>query len=133
MLIEPLALTRWDVALEAYREASRLYEEFETARRRTQTLEPLPGIAENYRAAGADYVAKNRLLTGGGDDPARIHVWLAGLGHDAKKSLAEFMDAVAIADPADYQRRPALPARRRTTLPPIGTRESGLPPLRQHN
>jgi uncharacterized protein YPO0396 len=77
VLTEPLALTRWDVALEAYREASRLYEEFETARRRTQTLEPLPGIADKYRAAGTDYVAKNRLLTGYGDGPTRIHVWHA--------------------------------------------------------
>jgi uncharacterized protein YPO0396 len=76
VLTEPLALTRWDVALEAYREASRLYEEFETARRRSQTLEPLPGIAEKYRAAGTDYVAKNRLLTGD-DGPTRIHVWHA--------------------------------------------------------
>ena len=75
VLTEPLALTRWDVALEAYREASRLYDEFEAARRRTETLAPLPGIAEKYRAAGADYVAKNRLLSG--DGPTRIHVWHA--------------------------------------------------------
>jgi uncharacterized protein YPO0396 len=77
VLIEPLALTRWDVALEAYREASRLYEEFETARRRTQTLKPLPGIAEKHRTAGADYVAKNRLLTGDDHGPVGIHVWHA--------------------------------------------------------
>jgi uncharacterized protein YPO0396 len=77
VLTEPLGLTRWDVALEAYREASRLYEEFETARRRTQTLAPLPQIAEKFRAAGADYVAKSRLLAGGDDGPARIHVWHA--------------------------------------------------------
>jgi uncharacterized protein YPO0396 len=77
VLTQPLALTRWDVALEAYREASRLYEEFETARRRTETLAPLPGIAEKYGLAGADYVAKNRLLTGDGDGPTRIHVWHA--------------------------------------------------------
>jgi uncharacterized protein YPO0396 len=77
VLTEPLALSRWDIALEAYREASRLYEEFETARRRTETLAPLPVIAEKYRAAGADYVAKNRLLTGDRDGPTRIHVWHA--------------------------------------------------------
>lgn len=79
VLTEPLALTRWEVALEAYREASRLYDEFETARRRTQALAPLPGIAEKFRAAGADYLAKNRLLTGDsdGDGPARIRVWHA--------------------------------------------------------
>ncbi|GAA4240130.1 hypothetical protein GCM10022254_63740 [Actinomadura meridiana] len=75
VLTQPLALTRWDVALEAYREASRLYEEFEAARRRTETLAPLPEIAERYRAVGADYVVKNRLLTG--DGPTRIHVWHA--------------------------------------------------------
>jgi uncharacterized protein YPO0396 len=75
VLTEPLALTRWEVALEAYREASRLYEEFETARRRTQTLEPLPGIAEKYRAAGTDYMAKNRLLIGDGYGPTGIQVW----------------------------------------------------------
>ncbi|WP_433476489.1 ATP-binding protein [Spirillospora sp. CA-142024] len=75
VLTEPLALTRWDVALEAYREASRLYEEFETARRRTAALAPLPAIAERFRAAGADYVAKNRLLIG--DGPARIRLWHA--------------------------------------------------------
>lgn len=77
VLTEPLALTRWDVALEAYREASRLYEVFETARRRTQTLEPLPGIADRWRAAGADYIAKNTLLAEDGDGPARIRVWHA--------------------------------------------------------
>jgi uncharacterized protein YPO0396 len=77
VLTEPLALTRWDVALEAYREASRLYEEFETARRRTETLAPLPGIADKYRAAGADYVVKNRLLTGDGDGHTRVYVWHA--------------------------------------------------------
>ncbi|MEU7844734.1 SbcC/MukB-like Walker B domain-containing protein [Micromonospora sp. NPDC049114] len=77
VLTEPLALTRWDVALQAYREASRLYEEFETARRRTDALSPLPVIAEKYLAAGADYVAKARLLRGDGDAPTRLHVWHA--------------------------------------------------------
>lgn len=77
VLTEPLALSRWDVALEAYREASRLYEEFETARRRAETLAPLPAIAEKYGAAGAGYITKNRLLTGDGGGPSRIHVWHA--------------------------------------------------------
>lgn len=77
VLTEPLALTRWDIALEAYREASRLYEEFEAARRRTDTLSPLPGVAEHYRAAGADYIAKNRLLLPDDERPARIQVWHA--------------------------------------------------------
>lgn len=75
VLVEPLALTRWDVALEAYREASRLYQEFETARRRAETLAPLPILAERYWAAGADYSAKLRLV--GGDMPTRVQVWHA--------------------------------------------------------
>ena len=77
VLTEPLALTRWDIALEAYREASRLYQEFETARRRIDTLAPLAGIAARYEAAGADYLAKQALLTGDADHPARITVWHA--------------------------------------------------------
>lgn len=77
VLTQPLALSRWDVALEAYREASRLYDEFETARRRTETLAPLPGNAERYHAAGADYVAKTRLMTSDSDGPPRICVWHA--------------------------------------------------------
>lgn len=77
VLTEPLALARWDVTLEAYREASRLYAEFESARNRTETLAPLPAIAERYRAAGEDYVAKTRLLHGDGDNPSRIRVWHA--------------------------------------------------------
>ncbi|WP_435070837.1 ATP-binding protein [Amycolatopsis thermoflava] len=77
VLTEPLALARWDVALEAYREASRLYEEFETARRRTEALAPLPVIAERYDAAGVDYLVKNRLLIGGGEGPTRLQVWHA--------------------------------------------------------
>ncbi|WP_433221056.1 ATP-binding protein [Dactylosporangium sp. CS-047395] len=90
VLTEPLALTRWDVALEAYREASRLYEEFGAARRRTQTLAPLPVIAEKYSAAGSDYSAKSRLLRQDGDGPTRIHVWHA-------EKIAEWAD-VAIDD-----------------------------------
>ncbi|MEV4569549.1 SbcC/MukB-like Walker B domain-containing protein [Nonomuraea sp. NPDC049419] len=77
VLTQPLALSRWDVALEAYREASRLYDEFETARRRTETLAPLPVTAEKYHAAGADHAAKTRLLTSDSDGPPRIQVWHA--------------------------------------------------------
>ncbi|MBO4207555.1 ATP-binding protein [Micromonospora echinofusca] len=86
VLTEPLALTRWDVALEAYREASRLYEEFESARRRTDTLAPLPTIADKYRVAGTDFVAKSRLLRSDGQGPARIDVWHA-------EKVAEWADA----------------------------------------
>ncbi|MCS7480387.1 ATP-binding protein [Umezawaea endophytica] len=77
VLTEPLALTRWTIALEAYREASRLYDEFETARRRTDALAPLPPLAKKYRAAGTDYVVKSRLLIGDGHEPTGIQVWHA--------------------------------------------------------
>ena len=45
---------RWDVVLDAYREASRLYDEFEAARRRMETLKPLPGLAEPPTPAAAE-------------------------------------------------------------------------------
>lgn len=118
VLTEPLALTRWDVALEAYREASRLYEEFEAARRRTQTLAPLPVIAEKYHAASADYVAKSRLLTG--DGRARIHVWHAGkVAEWAEKAIEdnrlhkaevdeEHAAAVKTADAADRREKDTI-------------------------
>lgn len=78
VLTEPLAIARWELALRAYREASALYDEFESAKRRQQTLEPLPGLAEKFRAAGSDYVLKNRLLVPVGDSAsARVDVWHA--------------------------------------------------------
>ena len=43
VLTEPRALGRWDVTLEHYREASRLYDEFELAKTKTETLKELPG------------------------------------------------------------------------------------------
>jgi uncharacterized protein YPO0396 len=120
VLTEPLALTRWDVALEAYREASRLYEEFEAARRRTETLAPLPDVAERYHAAGAAYVAKNTLLTGDGDGPARIRVWHAEKiaqwaettiedNRLAKAELDEqHTDAVTVAETADRREKETI-------------------------
>ena len=54
VLTEPRALARWDVTLEHYREASRLYDEFELAKTKTETLKELPIVAEQYRSAGRD-------------------------------------------------------------------------------
>jgi len=79
VLTEPLAIARWDTALEAYREASKLYDEFEYARRRLHTLDNLPILAERYRAAGSDYGIKQRLLAEPGSGrPSRLCVWHAG-------------------------------------------------------
>ncbi|WP_163508981.1 ATP-binding protein [Fodinicola acaciae] len=78
VLTEPLALTRWDTALDAYREASRLYHEFEYARQRLSTLTRLPDLAEKYRTAGNDYVAKQHLLDlPATDQPSRLAIWHA--------------------------------------------------------
>jgi hypothetical protein len=49
----------------------------------------------------------------------------AGLGQAGKKALAEFMDAVVIIDPAEYQRRANEPARALRTLP-FGPHSQGL-------
>jgi hypothetical protein len=57
------------------------------------------------------------------DEPAEGE--LVGLGHAARKALAEFMDAVVIVDPAEYQRRPSEPARALRTLP-FGPHSQGL-------
>ncbi|MBP2320520.1 uncharacterized protein YPO0396 [Kibdelosporangium banguiense] len=83
VLTEPLAMARWDTALEAYREAAKLYNEFEYARKRLNTLNNLPSLAERYWAAGSDYVLKQRLLaepTPG--QPSRLCVWHAGRIYD---------------------------------------------------
>ncbi|WP_410652337.1 ATP-binding protein [Amycolatopsis sp. cmx-4-54] len=78
VLTEPLAMTRWDTALAAYREASLLYDEFEYARKRLDALAHLPTLGERYATAGRDYVAKQRLReepdTGA---PSRLQVWHA--------------------------------------------------------
>ena len=42
VLTEPRALERWDVTLAHYREAARLYDEFELAKTKTDTLKELP-------------------------------------------------------------------------------------------
>jgi len=42
---------------------------------------------------------------------------LAGLPPQVQLALADFMDAVVIVDPAEYQRRPGEPERPLRTLP----------------
>jgi hypothetical protein len=42
---------------------------------------------------------------------------LAGLPSQVQLALADFMDAVVIVDPAEYQRRPGEPERPLRTLP----------------
>ena len=42
---------------------------------------------------------------------------LAGLPSQVQVALADFMDAVVIVDPAEYQRRPGEPERPLRTLP----------------
>jgi hypothetical protein len=57
------------------------------------------------------------------DEPAERE--FAGLSRAARKALADFMDAVVIIDPADYQRRPGEPAGALRTLP-FGHHSQGL-------
>lgn len=79
VLTEPDAIRRWDVTMEHYTEATRLFEEFELARKKTETLKGLPDTADQYRTAGADARAKRELLRE--DDQsgqvARLRVWHA--------------------------------------------------------
>ncbi|MCE7009996.1 hypothetical protein LWC34_45400 [Kibdelosporangium philippinense] len=83
VLTEPLAMARWDTALEAYREAAKLYDEFEYARKRLNTLDSLPSLAERYRTAGTDYVFKQRLLAElAPGKPSRLCVWHAERVYD---------------------------------------------------
>jgi hypothetical protein len=57
------------------------------------------------------------------DEPAYRE--LADLPHPARQALADFMDAVVIVDPADYQSRPGEPNRNLRTLP-FGPHSQGL-------
>jgi uncharacterized protein YPO0396 len=77
VLTEPRALARWDVTLEHYQEASRLYNEFELAKTRTETLEELPVVAEQYRSAGRDAIDKRALAQPLVSGVARLKVWHA--------------------------------------------------------
>ncbi|WP_169566300.1 ATP-binding protein [Microbacterium luticocti] len=88
VLTEPLAMDRWATALEAYREASRLYDEFEKARKRLHTLEGLPEAAERYDVAERGYIHKQRMLNSTGADD-RLKVWHDELLHDWANRKAE--------------------------------------------
>lgn len=78
VLTEPLALQRWDIALAAYREASALYQVFETARKRLDALKDAPGLAQRYAAAGQDATVKRQLLRPRASEEAtRVEIWHA--------------------------------------------------------
>jgi uncharacterized protein YPO0396 len=85
VLTEPQALARWDLTLEHYRETSRLYDEFELAKTKTETLKDLPVVAEQYRSAGRDATDKRAL----GRPPARLRVWHAGKILDWARNFEE--------------------------------------------
>jgi hypothetical protein len=57
------------------------------------------------------------------DEPAEGE--FAGLSRAAGTALTEFMDAVVIVDPAEYQRRPGEPGAALRTLP-FGHHSQGL-------
>ena len=77
VLTEPRALARWDVTLEHYREASRLYDEFELAKTKTETLKELPAVAEQYRSAGRDAIDMRALAQPQASGVTRLKVWHA--------------------------------------------------------
>lgn len=79
VLTVPQALDRWQTTLAHYEEASRLYDEFEFARRKLETLSGLRERAGRYRAAGLDWSAKTALLRPPGEHMVpRLRVWHAG-------------------------------------------------------
>jgi len=77
VLTEPDALARWDVTLEHYRDASRLYDEFELAKTKSETLKDLPVVAEQYRSAGRDAMNKRALARPPASGVTRLTVWHA--------------------------------------------------------
>jgi uncharacterized protein YPO0396 len=89
VLTEPRALGRWDVTLEHYREASRLYEEFELAKTKTETLNELQVIAEQYRSAGQDATDKRALAQPSASGVARLQLWHAGKVLDWARTCEE--------------------------------------------
>ena len=68
---EPRALGRWDVTLEHYREASRLYDEFELAKTKTETLK--------HRAVSVSWPGRHRQARPGS---------AVGLGYRAAAGVA---------------------------------------------
>lgn len=89
VLTEPRALARWDVTLDHYREASRLYDEFELAKTKTETLKDLPVVAEQYRSAGRDASSRRALAQPPTSGVARLHVWHASKTLDWAHSYEE--------------------------------------------
>ncbi|ERK72292.1 hypothetical protein N136_01355, partial [Leifsonia aquatica ATCC 14665] len=78
VLTEPRALSRWETTLSSYREASALYDVFETTRRKLDVLSDVPVRAEQYRAALEDATGKRRLLAPlDGEESSRLWVWLS--------------------------------------------------------
>jgi uncharacterized protein YPO0396 len=78
VLTEPRALERWDVTLAHYQEAARLYDEFELAKTKTETLKDLPAVAEQYRSAGRDATGMRALAQPSASGVARLEIWHAG-------------------------------------------------------
>ena len=78
VLTEPRALERWDVTLEHYQEASRLYDEFELTKTKTETLKELRAAADRYRSAGRDATDKRALAQPSASGIARLRLWHAG-------------------------------------------------------
>ncbi|MCI9889847.1 hypothetical protein JT358_15545 [Micrococcales bacterium 31B] len=74
VLTEPEALKRWDITLESFLEATKLYDEFEFARQRRDHLRPLRSLAADYREAAHLLRVKQRLLR---EDSARLELWHA--------------------------------------------------------
>ncbi len=78
VLTEPRALSRWETTLASYREASALYDVFETTRRKLDVLADVPARAEQHAAAMAEATGKRRLLSPlEGERHTRVWVWLA--------------------------------------------------------
>lgn len=78
VLTEPLALTRWETTLSAYREASALYDVFEAARKRLEILKDVPAHAERHSTAMASATEKRKLYNATTDQPhTRFDVWHA--------------------------------------------------------
>ncbi len=78
VLNEPLALSRWETTLSAYREASALYDVFEVARKRLEILADVPVQAERYSAAMEAATEKRKLHLTSDDAPhSRLDLWHA--------------------------------------------------------
>lgn len=100
VLTEPRALSRWDLTLTHYQEAARLYDEFELAKTKTDTLKDLPAEAEQYRSASRDAVGMRALGQLPVSGAARLKIWHAakilGWAHtyeeDVRLDLAQAED-----------------------------------------